>query len=101
AARCTCSPSSNFQPSPRRRGFAPAPGGVSVTSAFTPAAGVRGCDRRRSMIRKTSVLLCALAVALLCVPDRVPAADEKTLTVCGDPDNLPFSNQKLEGFENK
>jgi len=53
------------------------------------------------MIRKTSVLLCALAVALLCVPDRVPAADEKTLTVCGDPDNLPFSNQKLEGFENK
>ena len=23
------------------------------------------------------------------------------LRVCGDPDNLPFSNQKLEGFENK
>lgn len=23
------------------------------------------------------------------------------LRICGDPDNLPFSNQKLEGFENK
>jgi mxaJ protein len=25
----------------------------------------------------------------------------KTLRVCGDPENLPFSNEKLEGFENK
>lgn len=25
----------------------------------------------------------------------------KELRVCGDPDNLPFSNKKLEGFENK
>jgi mxaJ protein len=25
----------------------------------------------------------------------------KSLRVCGDPDNLPFSNDKLEGFENK
>ena len=24
-----------------------------------------------------------------------------SLRVCGDPDNLPFSNEKLEGFENK
>src|SRR5262249_42870385 len=30
------------------------------------------------------------------------AADEsKVLRVCGDPDNLPFSNSKSEGFENK
>lgn len=25
----------------------------------------------------------------------------KQLQVCGDPDNLPFSNKKSEGFENK
>jgi mxaJ protein len=25
----------------------------------------------------------------------------KVLRVCGDPENLPFSNEKLEGFENK
>jgi mxaJ protein len=40
------------------------------------------------------LLFCACLVA--------PAlADSGALRVCGDPDNLPFSNQKLEGFENK
>jgi mxaJ protein len=28
-------------------------------------------------------------------------ADVKEFRVCADPENLPFSNQKLEGFENK
>jgi mxaJ protein len=28
-------------------------------------------------------------------------AEPKELRVCADPDNLPFSNEKLEGFENK
>jgi quinoprotein dehydrogenase-associated probable ABC transporter substrate-binding protein len=30
-----------------------------------------------------------------------PWKDEKVLRVCGDPDNLPFSNEKREGFDNK
>jgi quinoprotein dehydrogenase-associated probable ABC transporter substrate-binding protein len=30
-----------------------------------------------------------------------PTADSHVLRVCGDPDNLPFSNEKQEGFENK
>jgi mxaJ protein len=29
------------------------------------------------------------------------AAPMKTLRVCGDPNNMPFSNQKLEGIENE
>jgi mxaJ protein len=29
------------------------------------------------------------------------SAEPKVLRVCADPDNLPFSNDKLEGFENK
>src|SRR5688572_29815425 len=29
------------------------------------------------------------------------SAQTPTLRICGDPDNLPFSNDKLEGFENK
>ena len=29
------------------------------------------------------------------------AQDRKQFRVCADPENLPFSNQKLEGFENK
>jgi mxaJ protein len=31
----------------------------------------------------------------------VAAAPERLLRVCADPNNLPFSNQKLEGFENR
>jgi mxaJ protein len=30
-----------------------------------------------------------------------PPAPVRVLRVCADPNNLPFSNQKLEGFENK
>ena len=40
------------------------------------------------------VLLCTLA-------GRAPADEAKQLRVCGDPNNLPFSNEKLEGIENK
>jgi mxaJ protein len=29
------------------------------------------------------------------------AAEKKALRVCGDPNNMPFSNQKLEGIENE
>ena len=30
-----------------------------------------------------------------------PSAPAQALRVCGNPDNLPFSNSKLEGFENR
>jgi mxaJ protein len=41
-------------------------------------------------------LVVAYAVSLTTV-----ATQSKSLRVCGDPDNLPYSNEKLEGFENK
>ena len=50
---------------------------------------------------------CVIAVALVaagCARDAAdPAAVESTrvLRVCADPNNLPFSNQQREGFENK
>src|SRR4029450_8589043 len=31
----------------------------------------------------------------------VAVADVTELKVCSDPDNLPYSNERLEGFENK
>jgi mxaJ protein len=43
----------------------------------------------------------AIAAGLLLVATCVLGADAKEFRVCADPDNLPFSNQKLEGFENK
>jgi mxaJ protein len=30
-----------------------------------------------------------------------PASPAKSLRVCGDPDNLPYSNDRLQGFENR
>ena len=45
-----------------------------------------------------------LALALTPVPAAVDNAGQpqaRTLRVCSDPNNLPFSNERLEGFENK
>jgi mxaJ protein len=45
--------------------------------------------------------LAAALVVLCSVSGRAPAGDAKQLRVCGDPNNLPFSNNKLQGIENK
>jgi len=41
------------------------------------------------------------ALCLLSFPAFSEAPGEKALRVCADPNNLPFSNSKQEGFENK
>lgn len=46
-------------------------------------------------------LVCVLALGLLCSLGGARAAELKSLTVCADPGNMPLSNQKGEGFENK
>lgn len=46
----------------------------------------------------------AIALVLCAVSGSAPADDAKhakQLKVCGDPNNLPFSNEKLQGIENK
>ena len=42
--------------------------------------------------------LLALSVLLACAR---PAAPSRVLRVCADPNNLPYSNQQQQGFENK
>src|SRR4051794_21980682 len=48
-----------------------------------------------------------LAVLVLCAPilfscaHKGQADDKRKLRVCADPNNLPFSNQRQEGFENR
>jgi quinoprotein dehydrogenase-associated probable ABC transporter substrate-binding protein len=49
----------------------------------------------------TLTLRTALAAGLLLASAAAAAADLKSLTVCADPGNMPLSNQKGEGFENK
>src|SRR5450755_373019 len=44
---------------------------------------------------------CALVVGLLAISVAVHAAELKSLTICADRGNMPLSNQRGEGFENK
>ena len=43
----------------------------------------------------------ALGAALLAAGGAAMGGELKSLTVCADPGNMPLSNQKGEGFENK
>jgi len=58
---------------------------------------------RQSSRPSSSTLLLRLAVALVAIAAAGAASGEpvRDLRVCADPDNLPFSNERLEGFENK
>jgi mxaJ protein len=51
--------------------------------------------------RLWAVALAVFAGAALTGGETTAAEEPKALRVCGDPDNLPFSNSKGEGFENK
>src|SRR5438034_9722873 len=48
----------------------------------------------------TTVARMLVAWCLLC-PWSVFGEEKKPFRVCADPENLPFSNRQLEGFENK
>ena len=54
-----------------------------------------------SRFRSRRGLLGGVVLALTATVGSASAEDAKPIRVCGDPDNLPFSNQKSEGFENK
>jgi mxaJ protein len=48
------------------------------------------------------VMVPVVVAALGCTPaDPVPGVTPQALRVCADPNNLPFSNEKGEGFENR
>jgi mxaJ protein len=58
------------------------------------------CSRCPSVAGRLALVLgAALGLAAIAVP-RAQAADA-ALRVCADPNNLPFSNDRLEGFENR
>lgn len=50
--------------------------------------------------RPMQAMLLAAAVGIAISAVNAPAQDRE-LRVCADPNNLPFSNQRLEGFENR
>lgn len=53
------------------------------------------------MAPHVAVVGCALAVAVTCARAEDPPAPRTQLRVCQDPNNLPFSNVKGDGIENR
>ena len=53
--------------------------------------------------RRATPVLVAAIVAIACAGGGAPRASApvRTLRVCADPNNLPFSNERGEGFENR
>ena len=49
-----------------------------------------------SVTRRVALLVCCLAASFAAM-----GGDLQSLTVCADPGNMPLSNEKGEGFENK
>jgi len=64
---------------------------------LTTGGSYRRLCRTTLMTRAVPFLI---VVAVLC-PGPVVAAGQRQFRVCADPENLPFSNRQLEGFENK
>jgi mxaJ protein len=70
------------------------------------ASGGEAAVQSRPIVRKRVGLGRAMSLGLICLvfaPAPASAAPEggSVLRVCADPDNMPFSNEKGEGFENK
>jgi mxaJ protein len=56
---------------------------------------------RKALAGATMSALCVLALACLSGHARAATAQARELKVCADPNNLPFSNRREQGFENK
>ena len=65
----------------------------------TSPRGRRGPARR--VIVAASMGLCVLAAVAIGREHLPGAAPARTLRVCADPNNLPFSNERREGLENR
>jgi quinoprotein dehydrogenase-associated probable ABC transporter substrate-binding protein len=57
--------------------------------------------RRIALTAMLALGMAAIAAGAAGAADRVEAVDRSALRVCADPHNLPFSDEKGEGFENK
>ncbi|HYC03864.1 MAG TPA: quinoprotein dehydrogenase-associated putative ABC transporter substrate-binding protein [Azospirillaceae bacterium] len=55
----------------------------------------------RSLIRLAPILAGLAAAGLSCAASAVEGTSRGTLRVCADPNALPYSNEKQEGFENR
>lgn len=65
---------------------------------------IAGAEVNAAMIWRAVCVGLALSLTTLCAQaagDGHEGRNTSHLTVCGDPNNLPFSNQAMQGFENR
>jgi len=55
----------------------------------------------RALLRRTAFPRAATALVAFAALAGSVSTQSKSLRVCGDPENLPYSNERLEGYENK
>jgi mxaJ protein len=82
----------------------PWPGGHATHAAMVPPGSTAGTAVRRSGGQWLTAGVALGALALGTPADRLharPPDRPSVLRVCSDPNNLPFSNRKGEGFENR
>jgi mxaJ protein len=58
-------------------------------------------DVRRRACPSPLLATALAAAAFLAAPARAQAPPERVLRICADPNALPFSNDRLQGFENR
>src|SRR5581483_8068662 len=63
--------------------------------------GYKHCAPTELRIGLSCLMFLVIVMAFSSCARRSEAGPARKLRVCADPNNLPFSNQRLEGFENK
>ncbi|MES9975800.1 substrate-binding domain-containing protein [Candidatus Thiodiazotropha sp. LNASS1] len=66
-----------------------------------PTTGSSFCSKTLNLIFFLLPLILLLAPLSAWSKTTYEARNKEYLTVCGDPNHMPFSNKKLEGFENR
>ncbi|MGH8009264.1 MAG: hypothetical protein ACREQ3_19930, partial [Candidatus Binatia bacterium] len=78
---------------------------MSISIALTPTLSRKAGEGEKWLGKKLESLPVLFAAAILLLAAHgwcdEPGDGHKEFRVCADPNNLPFSNQKQEGFENK
>ena len=74
---------------------------MTITSGGVVAAGRVVAASSTAVAVGVCALLAAPALPAQAQSAAAALAQSPTLRVCGDPDNLPYSNERLEGFENR
>src|SRR3954453_19692133 len=72
-----------------------------VSSTLRSRAGILLGDEQMNLNMKSIVRRTVLMAGLLAASATAFGADLRNLTICADPGNMPLSNEKGEGFENK